>query len=141
MIEIIYESRGSFPFGPDDLHAMLAQARQRNEASGVTGVILYDRGVFLQVLEGDAAAVEATFARICRDPRHRNLFVLRRAPIAQHSFADWRMGFLSVSASPKALAGFSDFLHAGVLGLDLDAGSVARIVHAVRDRGFRAAIR
>jgi len=142
MFEIIYTSKRSFPLETTELEVLLAKARLANEAAGVTGVLLYDRGAFLQVIEGDEAAVVATFDRVARDPRHRNLFVLQRGPIEQRRFASWRMGFLTVAGpDSQTLDCFSDFLHGGVLGLPQDRGTVGRILHAFEARSYHGAIR
>ncbi len=144
MFEIIYTSKRSFPFSSDELEALLAKARQSNEACGITGVLLYDRGAFLQVLEGEEAAVEATFDRIRADSRHCNIALLKRGYIERRRFASWRMGLLSISVAGSAcqtLACFSDFLHTGVVGLQQDRGTVDRIVHAFEDPSYLNTIR
>jgi hypothetical protein len=60
--------------------------------AGITGMLLYVEGGFMQVLEGEDEAVAAVYARICNDKRHWNTQVLldRHAPRA---FRDWSMGF------------------------------------------------
>ncbi len=60
---------------------------------GITGLLLYHDGNFLQILEGEAEKVQATFARIAANPRHRNL--QRLPPVSVHTrlFPDWSMGF------------------------------------------------
>jgi len=142
MIEVIYASRATKPFTPSDLDALLLKARQRNEQDNISGLLLYDHGSFLQVLEGDDAVVDATVARIRTDPRHGNILLLKRGPIDKRSFGEWRMGFLEASAASKQmLTGFSDFLRGGVTGLQADSSAVGRILTAFRDGSYHSAIR
>jgi hypothetical protein len=57
------------------VRTIVAAARTRNEAIGVTGHLLRLSGHFVQVLEGPHADVEAVFGRISRDLRHRSIAV------------------------------------------------------------------
>ena len=43
---------------------------------GITGVLVYAEGVFLQVLEGETEAITLLMARISRDLRHEAVAVL-----------------------------------------------------------------
>lgn len=94
MIQIVYIStaRGDTHF---ERGHILLTSRRNNERDGITG-LLYDDGVrFLQVLEGEMDQVDATFARIKADPRHRAVVVLSRRPIDAREFGDWAMASLT----------------------------------------------
>jgi hypothetical protein len=141
MIEFIYASAATATFTPAELATLLASARQRNEENDVTGVLLYHRGSFLQVLEGDERAVDATVQRIQQDRRHAKIVLLRRRVLEQRNFADWRMGFLELTpASQGALEGFSDFLRHGALGLQQDSDAVKRVLDGFREGRYRQSI-
>ena len=64
MFQLVYLSSASQPFSEDDLVALLTQARQNNTAHGLTGMLLYKDGNFMQVLEGDEAEVRRLFHTI-----------------------------------------------------------------------------
>ena len=99
---------------------MLARFRPKNEERGITGLLLYSGGNIIQTLEGPAAVVEAAYADICADPRHRGLQVLVREEVTERSFADWAMGLRYLSPEDRdSVAGFSDFLERSG-GSDLD---------------------
>lgn len=76
-----------------DLLAILTAARRINDENGVTGLLLFENGHFLQVLEGTEEAVRETFARICEDGRHGDVKVLFKGETAQAEFGEWSMGF------------------------------------------------
>jgi hypothetical protein len=76
-----------------DLEQIVASATRRNTANGITGMLLYADDHFMQLLEGEEALVDATFARVREDPRHGEVTVTERGPIASRSFANWSMGF------------------------------------------------
>lgn len=101
---LIYESQATQPFTEAELASLLRQAREHNEAKGLTGLLLYAQdGRFVQVLEGAVEAVhDLYFLHIARDPRHHQLQALADGTLDQRRFADWRMGFRP--ATPEALA-------------------------------------
>ena len=115
MLELIYASSAVRPFSEADLSTLLMRARANNQALGVSGMLLYDKGSFLQVLEGEAPVVRTLFARIGRDERHTRVVVLLESFVEQRGFADWKMGFVSVDRLRAAgTPGFDDFLDASV---------------------------
>ena len=53
MISIAYSSSAAVPFSEGDLLELLTRSRENNTAKGITGLLLFKEGKFLQVLEGD----------------------------------------------------------------------------------------
>ncbi|ABD88112.1 BLUF [Rhodopseudomonas palustris BisB18] len=90
MIQLIYASR---PFGFDEamLNGILMDARRCNARDDITGALICRADVYLQLLEGPQAAVDATFARIAADHRHLELRLLSRRSVTQRLFPDWAM--------------------------------------------------
>ena len=76
LIQIIYSSAASRRFDRRELTELLAAARRKNQANGVTGMLLYTEGSFFQVLEGESAVVERIFADIAGDERHHQVTVI-----------------------------------------------------------------
>ena len=57
-----------------DLDHILTSARRRNAAANITGLLLYYRGEFVQILEGETQSVENIYAKfIGPDIRHTAL--------------------------------------------------------------------
>ena len=112
MYQIVYVSAATELFSKSGLLDLLAGSRQNNERLGVTGMLLYKEGDFIQLLEGEAPVVKALFAKIMADPRHHSTFVLFEGEVAARLFPDWSMGFRNLS-DPVVLAqpGFSDFMN------------------------------
>ena len=92
LLQLIYASR---PFGFDGatLNAILFDARRCNTRDQITGALLCRDDLFLQLLEGPEAAVEAAYARIRADDRHLEVRELLRREIAEDGrmFAAWAM--------------------------------------------------
>ena len=135
MISLTYLSTATMPFSPADLSDLLASTRERNHADGLTGVMLYAGGHFIQTLEGPEFAVDATFERIGRDTRHRDVYIALREEIATRAFPDWSMGFETVDLDEAAaLPGFNDYLE----GKPMSPESTRQLGHAgIFHRVFR----
>jgi hypothetical protein len=93
MRRIVYASKAVSDFADEDLLALLRTARQRNRDHAVTGMLVYTRGSFLQVIEGRAGDVETIWGHVQRDNRHGEVRVLQDGDVWERSFASWNMGF------------------------------------------------
>jgi hypothetical protein len=111
LLQVAYVSSATAPWSKDELLTALAQFRARNEARGITGMLLHFGGNFMQVIEGPTAVVEALVEKIARDPRHHGYMELMRRPLRQREFDGWSMGFRNLGNEDLSeLPGWSDFL-------------------------------
>jgi hypothetical protein len=109
MYRLVYKSFEAQPFSEADLKKLLVASRLRNADADLTGMLIYDRGAFLQMLEGDVGAIIKTFNRIERDPRHKDISILLRDPNAgERAFGRWSMGYADGSGAAAILKGFVD---------------------------------
>ena len=76
-----------------DIRDILAVARRRNAADGITGGLMFSKGCFAQVLEGPMQAVAETFERIQQDERHHAVTVLQAGPVVARDFPAWSMAY------------------------------------------------
>ncbi len=110
MRRIIYSSLATSALTMAELEDLLAWSRVRNEADEITGLLLYfapelaRAPSFLQLLEGPADAVEATYARIAADTRHQDVQLVSRSDAPQRVFPDWTMGLEYVTRQDLARA-------------------------------------
>ena len=97
LYRVAYFSRNAIAGTPADMAAevdtILEIARRNNVQAGLTGALLFNGSCFAQVLEGPLDAMERTFERIQRDPRHADLTVLELGPAEAREFAGWSMAF------------------------------------------------
>ena len=107
MYQIVYASEATQDFPAAELKKLLLRSRLRNSEVGVTGMLVFHDGMFLQALEGESCAVNEVFARIEADPRHTGVAVLHRGPgPEQRVFGDWAMGFMDFVGGAQILKGF-----------------------------------
>jgi Sensors of blue-light using FAD len=109
LVHTVYVSHARADLDALALRDILAASVRHNDAAGITGFLLHGHGLFMQVLEGDAAAVDATMQRILADGRHSQLQVLEHGPVARREFSDWAMGFKDLGAEDLAGELFQPF--------------------------------
>jgi len=90
---LLYCSQAVHAFGEEQLADLLEASLAWNAQSGITGLLCYGNGHFVQVLEGAATDVEELFARIRRDRRHHHVHILSRGVGEARQFDGWRMAF------------------------------------------------
>lgn len=90
MKQLIYRSR---PFGFDEamLAGILIQARRNNRANDITGALICRRDMYIQLIEGPDAAIDALFAEISKDDRHTDVQLEASGHVDQRMFPEWEM--------------------------------------------------
>jgi class 3 adenylate cyclase len=79
LITVMYISRASVPLDDAEIHAIHRFGYRRNKGQDLTAELLYVDGLFVQTVEGPAAAVQALWRRLKRDPRHAEVVVVHLA--------------------------------------------------------------
>lgn len=97
MHHLIYMSTAVQPLSDTELSTLLNQSRRRNQLDNITGALVYGDGRFMQIIEGDKAALDDLYARLLTDERHVGLVKLADKEVAERSFADWSMAFRPLS--------------------------------------------
>ncbi len=96
--QLVYVSNAKFGLEDRDMESILAASRRNNKALGVTGLLIYADGVFIQVLEGTEEAVGRLYDKIAEDVRHDNVAVISDQICEERTFPRWAMAHLSGSA-------------------------------------------
>ena len=99
LVEFLYNSASvSSQLTNMDLDHILASARRRNVAEEITGMLLYYRGEFVQILEGRKQSIENVYEKfICPDTRHTAINKVLENTITHRSFSEWSMGFVGAA--------------------------------------------
>ena len=101
--QITYISTAQVGVGGPLLGTIERKAQRNNVISGLSGLLMFDGVRFLQVLEGEPAAVQSTFDRIAKDSRHFGLVMLSDRELKQRSFGGWAMLCRDVSGESADL--------------------------------------
>lgn len=92
---LVFMSNAIRPLTEIELSHLSIVSACNNHRWGITGLLIYCDGNFIEAIEGQKAAIDQTFGRIARDPRHSRLEVLLSAPIEERNFSTTSMGVLS----------------------------------------------
>lgn len=137
---IIYASVAVQDFGAPQLAELLQQARAANERAGLTGMLLHADadGSFFQVLEGEPSAIDRLWQRLHLDKRHSRLTLVVKEPITERAFAEWTMGFASVSPEKlRKIPGLNNFFRRGSSFTELGAGRAKKLLEAFVEGRWR----
>ncbi|MFY7985462.1 MAG: BLUF domain-containing protein, partial [Burkholderiaceae bacterium] len=88
---LVYRSKATIPLTELELLYLLGQARGRNQAEMITGLLVYDRGLFYQWIEGPDQSMGKLWQAIRQDPRHGDIEILSEQQIPIRLFRDWHM--------------------------------------------------
>ena len=95
LVRLLYASR-AVAASPAAIQGILESARAHNHASGITGILVYGGGVFMQAIEGGRQAISDLYGTIQRDARHKDVILLHYEEIVERRFGAWTMGLVDV---------------------------------------------
>ncbi len=102
LYSLVYTSEALTPFDDDSLRTLLTDSRAANHHAGITGILLYRDGRFVQLLEGPEGSVRSLMRTISDDPRHHRVRVLVDGYPKDRQFSAWTMGYEPISTEPTA---------------------------------------
>ena len=109
LVRLMYASRAVPTVNQEELVAIVRKSKANNPAVGVTGVLCFSEGIFLQVLEGGRGPVNALYNRIAADLRHTQVELMAYEEIGERRFAGWSMGQVNLSRlNPGLLLKYSE---------------------------------
>ena len=102
LVRLLYASR-AVDTSPSAIDAILTQSRQHNPGCGITGILCFGGGVFLQAIEGGRSAVNNLYSHIQCDKRHTDVELLHYEEISERRFGGWTMGQVNLSKVNHAI--------------------------------------
>lgn len=94
---IVYISAAVELLTDEELKQLLIQSQTANKEFDVTGLLLYYKGIFMQVIEGAPENVKQLFQNIEHDSRHTAVIKLAEEEIEERAFGEWAMAFKTIS--------------------------------------------
>ena len=102
LVRLLYCSR-AVDTSAEAIESILTQSRQHNAQLGITGILCYGDGIFLQCIEGGRMQVSDLFGSIQKDPRHKDVALLHYEEIFERRFGGWSMGQVNLSKINHAI--------------------------------------
>lgn len=104
MKRLTYISSFSRPIPAAEIDDIGKRSVTNNTRDGLTGVLFCFNNVFYQILEGPEDALNRCYARILKDPRHKDIFCLEvENDIKTREFGDWAMKTVRLDESGDSL--------------------------------------
>jgi Sensors of blue-light using FAD len=97
LVRLLYVSRAVDQDSAKAIESILETSRAHNLSNGITGVLCYGGGVFLQAIEGGREAVNTLYNHIVSDRRHTDVALLHYEEITERRFGGWTMGTVNLA--------------------------------------------
>ncbi len=94
MLRLLYFSQATQTITDEDVQDILTISQRNNSPLGITGVLVYGAGIFLQVLEGPEKELLRQYVKIIDDKRHRECKIIYISPVEERIFKNWSMGVI-----------------------------------------------
>lgn len=114
---VVYVSSAVRRMSKDELRDRLLKFRANNEANGISGVLIYQDGTYLQFIEGPAEVVDKLLETISADKDHKDFTTLLEREAQARLFPDWSMGFSEMTGL-EDLPDYYDFVRRTIEGVD-----------------------
>jgi hypothetical protein len=93
MLRITYLSAESYKLSSEDLLSILEKCNENNPRLGLTGMLIYGNGTFIQSIEGEEEIVKNMISKISYDARHKDFKILSEEITEQRLYDEFNMGF------------------------------------------------
>ncbi|HBI82754.1 BLUF domain-containing protein [Orrella sp. NBD-18] len=97
LVRLLYVSRSVDPSDEVATQSILDSARKFNASHGITGILCYGGGIYLQAIEGGRKAVNELYGHILHDKRHQDVVLLHYSEITERRFGGWTMGQVNLT--------------------------------------------
>jgi hypothetical protein len=103
LYRVVYISEACQPFSEGQLDDLLEHARVKNRDLGVSGILLYEKDHFLQMIEGPDRSIIQLYGTIRKDPRHHDIVTISEGNIDSRQFGQWTMAHHKIEPGNSGL--------------------------------------
>ncbi len=100
---IVYVSEASRAMSEYKAKDLAKVSKEKNLEKGITGILVYNSGYFLQYLEENADDVFNLLKKISDDERHKNIKVVYNKDQESKLFSKWGMEYINFGMLRKNL--------------------------------------
>ncbi len=92
LAQLVYLSKRKSNCTEEEINKILEACKRNNPELGITGILLYSKDKFIQLVEGENKTIMSLYDKIKGDPRHENCVLVSLSPIKEKTFPSWHMG-------------------------------------------------
>ncbi|UXR64734.1 BLUF domain-containing protein [Bdellovibrio bacteriovorus] len=116
VFHLVYFSRAAEDLSYTDIREILEASRRNNTQLGITGLLIFRDGYFLQLLEGAENNVRDILSKIRDDDRNYSVRVMIETESVDRLFEGWSMAFYDGDISTNSTAHLVDLFEAVLEG-------------------------
>lgn len=94
IFQLAYSSIGVPELNSEAIDKIISSAIEYNANRKITGSLIFQDGIFFQILEGDEKDVLALLEKIKKDDRHQELQIAWTATVENRKFDMWSMRYV-----------------------------------------------
>jgi len=92
--QLLYCSLATHPMSEQEINELVQRSSERNATEGITGMLMYSDGVFVQLLEGPKDALSRVWNRVLHDGRHFGVVkLMHRSEVEMRCCGNWTMRY------------------------------------------------
>lgn len=104
MKRLTYISRLTTPLSENEIEEIGIASSRNNQKQDITGVLIYLRGLFFQIVEGDDVKIDRLYEKLGQDKRHRDILCLKAEyQVEERLFPNWSMNVINLDNNADAL--------------------------------------
>ena len=108
---LVYVSSAVRRLSQAQLLDLLKLSRTNNEARGLTGMLLYRDGLYLQMMEGSRHEITRLLIKLRHDTRHTDIRILKQGVLEKRLFPEWSMAYKNLAGVRSShVPGYSEHL-------------------------------
>lgn len=102
---VVYSSRAKEGITKEQIDSILESSRRNNVSLGITGILFFAAGSFIQLLEGDKKNVQRLLNKIDKDSRHEAVEYLFEDETDSRLFSQWAMAYSHIDEDEMKVLG------------------------------------
>ncbi|PLA73492.1 diguanylate cyclase [Hydrogenovibrio sp. SC-1] len=95
----IYISKAVEGLKKADIDRLISKAREFNLANAISGCLIYEKGYFLQLLEGEKKSIDLLMQKLHEDKNHTDVTTIMKGYFDHRLFSEWNMGYWDIDSA------------------------------------------
>lgn len=114
IFQILYISLASVPVTPLLIKSIKRKASVNNPRDGLTGILLSNSNMFMQLIEGEEEKVKKKYERIKKDERHKEITLIYEGERDVRFFENWSLLCKDINhCDPEFINKIGPYFHEG----------------------------
>ncbi len=104
MFSLVFKSNASINLNIHSYEQLIAKSEDYNHKNNITGFLIFHKGHFLQLMEGEETKIRLLYDIIRLDSRHTDCILVSTENVHSRMFNSWSLFFDDMYSSNKDIA-------------------------------------